>query len=675
MRLRTGTGPRFVRRLAGVLLGLTVSVSVPAQAPEARTPEVRESLDRIRESLVQMHFDEALAAIEAVLARPALTETERGDALVLRAQAHAAFGDLDAVERDYSEILHLRPGYVPDPSLTPAKAQQRFEKVRAKTVGEVELTLDPRDATLFVDGREAGPPGPGGKLWLLAGSRTLRAERRGHDPAEQAVEVAAGKSVAVSLSLLPNARTVVLRTEPAGVRVAIDGRPAGETRSEEGSIGAGAPEAELVVEDLPLGEHVFELSKECYRAERMTDTLAVDLLDRSPKRYQVVRMAPARTPLVLKRGPAGAEVRVDGKPLGRLPAESLEACPGPREIAVVFRGRVVWSVQAELAESVEAAFDVEPRPNAALVGSEAWPPELRDFGAGFNTIARLERRAGADLSDAHAWDELDLPEHVDLALGVVRGERPGAADRWYLYSPILLAVTPLAAPPAHERPAWTLAAWGLGVVDSETGGPARVVHVRTGGPAASAGLVPGDRVLEVGGRAVASARDVQATLDGARPDRPIRIKWRSAAAGDREAELSGRASPRLGSGDERPEAAAVRAAWAVVDALVRPDEAPSALANLGILLYEFDHDDLAADVWRRVDWGSRAGVGEGTKQYYLGRLLERLGREADAAEAYRRAARSESTAFTDDGPPIALAARDRLADLGVAQEGRAPSAR
>ena len=78
-----------------------------------------------------------------------------------------------------------------------------------------------------------------------------------------------------------------------------------------------------------------------------------------------------------------------------------------------------------------------------------------------------------------------------------------------------------------------------------------------------------------------------------------------------------------------------------------------------------DHFELAVDIWRRVDWGARAGIGEGTKQYYLGRALEGEGREEDAVAAYRKAAASASTAFTDDGLRIALAARDRLADLGV----------
>ena len=72
-----------------------------------------------------------------------MSEAERGEALVLRAQTHVAFGDLDAAEADYRQILELRPGYEPAPSLTPEKALVRFRKVQASTVGHVVVELDP----------------------------------------------------------------------------------------------------------------------------------------------------------------------------------------------------------------------------------------------------------------------------------------------------------------------------------------------------------------------------------------------------------------------------------------------------------------------------------------------------------------------------------------------------
>ncbi len=76
-------------------------------------------------------------------------------------------------------------------------------------------------------------------------------------------------------------------------------------------------------------------------------------------------------------------------------------------------------------------------------------------------------------------------------------------------------------------------------------------------------------------------------------------------------------------------------------------------------------------MWRRVRFGERSGVGEGTVAYYLARDLEALGQEAAARELFEKAARSGATAFTDAGPEIGPAGADHARDLG----GRAPTAR
>ena len=124
-------------------------------------------------------------------------------------------------------------------------------------------------------------------------------------------------------------------------------------------------------------------------------------------------------------------------------------------------------------------------------------------------------------------------------------------------------------------------------------------------------------------------------------------------------------SPLLVDGHENAEQAMTSAAWAVVDSACDPSGAASALANLALLFSEFGHHDLAVETWRRIRWGARTGIGDGTTQYYLGRELERLGQEQDAVKAYTSAATGTATAYHDFGPRVAPAAADRLADLGV----------
>jgi tetratricopeptide (TPR) repeat protein len=663
-----------VQRVAGIsLLLVLASVAVPrvaAQQPSLKAAQsgeqqnIRGLLDTIRNYLVQLEFENAVAAVDEALAEPARTDAERGELLILRSQAHVAAGNLAGAEQDYREILALRPDYAPDSRLTPRKAMQRFEKVQAVLVGRVLIETDPPGALLRLDGRELEAT-PENLLWLLTGSYELRAESPGFDPGVTTVEVVANEQVEIKLELVPNARSVILRTEPEGVEVVLDGTVVGLTARRPGSA---MQPAELIVEHVPLGEHEFELRKECFRSERRQDILTVDLLDRSPKRYEAVALAPVRSVLALSEGPAGAEVRLDGSFLGRLPFEPREVCPGARRLEVSFAQRLIWRSTVELRDSVDETVRIDPRPNLVLLGDSdgEWPPELAEFAGQFNTAEPQALPRGHDFNDAAGWDRVTLPEDIDLALAVVPTGRAGSRDRWLLYSPILGSVVHLdVAPTLGPRPTWRKPVWGVTVVDSRLAGPAVVIEVVEGGAAAAAGLAVGDRIESLGGRAVTTATEIEATLAVASADRPIEIAWIRGTE-QHKANLQGRWSPRLLIGPDSEEQAMLRAAWALVDSICAGEWAPAALANLGLLLSDYEHHQLAADSWRRVRWGKRQGIGEGTSAYYLGRELELLGRENDAVAAYTRAVSSVSTTFDDDGPRVAPAARDRLADLGRA---------
>ncbi len=662
------------RRLAVVAALVLLVVPATAQdGPAAEASPVRGQLDAIREDLVQLRFEKALAALDALLGDATMAEADRVEALVLRTQAHAALGDFDATEDGYREILRSRPGYVPEASLIPDKAMQRFRKVRSQMVGVARITLSPPEARLTVDGRVA-IPGSDGALALLAGTRVLRAEARGHDPEETVLEIAAGAEFPVQLQLLPNSRDVVLRTRPGGVSVLLDGVLVGETRQVEGDVelGRDAPAAELRLPNVALGQHVFRLEKPCYRTERRQDMLTVDLLDRSAKTYETVVMRPSRAAVTIAGGPGGAELYAGGERRGKLPlAAPLELCPGTVELDVRVAGRSVWRATRTLTDDERAVVEVQPRPNAAIVGVTGWPAGLAEFGAGFSTTAGVEAPRGADLSRADDWSRVTLPPHTDLALAVLPPEREGGRDRWVLYSPRLLAVEPLPmAPATTARPGWSRPVWGMMVADSRIAGGAVVVEVLEGGPAARAALQPGERVLAVAGREVAALSAIRDALGSLRGDGPVTLRVQAGAGAPREVALTPAASPALWAPGERQHSPVVFAAWAEVDAVAFPDRAPAALANLALLLAEQGRHALAVETWRRVRWGQRPGIGEGTTAYHLGRALLALGREEEAVQAFRRAAASAATTGHDDGPAVAPAARDHLADLGVVGERR-----
>jgi hypothetical protein len=652
--------------LCWLVLGLP-AIS-PAEVPDAEpASSSRLRLDSIRDDLVGLRFEQALSAIEGFLGRPDLSLSDRADALVLRSQAHVAFGDLKAAEQDYREILSMRPRFVPDASLTPRKAVERFSRVRATLIGDLTVVLQPAEARVTFDGRDF-TIAPDGTVPLLAGEHLVRAELEGFDSLQQTIEVEANRESRIELRLVPNARTVVLLTQPDGVDVTLDGVWIGHTSRPPGTgfPGTALKPAELRIENLGLGQHVFELSKPCYRTETFRDLLTVDLLDWSTKRYEPVVLARVHSTVVLGGGPPGADVIVDGQHRGRLPLAPFGVCPGERRFEVRLGGRRVWAGVGTMGESEEWVRTVEPRPNVVLVGAESWPPELLSYETAFNTT--IEDDSPRDPFSAESWSEWAgrLPPDTDLAIARGSGSTE-ATNGWVVYSPILKAVVPLEpGRVAVGRPSWTGVTWGLFVADSELGGPALVVDAAADHPASRAGLGAGDRLVSLGGTQVASSAQVQRILEVASSKAPLDVEWLSPDGTAHRGQLNGKETIRLMPGRGDSAADLVRSAWAVVDAACNPAVSEAARANLALLLSNFGRYELAARAWKRVSLPERAGIGRGTVQYYLGQALERTGREREAVRAHQAAASSRGTAFDDEGPTVAPAARDRLADLGVA---------
>ncbi|MBZ5638912.1 MAG: PEGA domain-containing protein [Acidobacteriia bacterium] len=654
------------------LVALAVSVclmspAVPrAEEPPPPTPARPSSpLDAIRDDLLALRFESALAAIDAMLRDPALPASTRLDALVLRSQAHAASGALDAAEQDYREVLDLDPAFEPDPAVASRKAIARFEKARADRVGMLRIDLDPSDATVLVDGRPARRLADG-TLPALAGSRTLRLERKGFDPLERTIDVQPGHETPFVVRLVPNVRSIVVRTEPDGVLVSVDDQPSGETARPK----SGAPDApaQLEIDDLAPGEHAITLRKPCYRTVRHRRMITVDLMDHAPLAIETVALDPVRSRLKLMGSIEGGEVRVDGNPAGTLPIEPLELCPGPRDVEVRAGGRVVWWARVELPEEGGLEVEVRPRPNLARVVAE-WPRALSPFAESFSAAPPLPLPPGADLSSTHGWEAVQLPGGTDLAVTVTPAPGGGPADRGALYSPILRTVERIEGTlPDPSRPAWLESSTGMKLADSSVWGKAVVVEVAPGGPAAAANISVGDRVLAVGSSAVDGSRQAAAALRDAAPGSEIEVHVAGPQGAPRAVRVRTAPTPVIPVRHDGARSPAVVAAWAAADGAVAGGAAPSALANLALLLSGAGRHDLAADVLRRIPWGERKGVGAGTGAYLLGRELEFQGLEADARTAFLRARASLSTAPDDDGLEVAPAAADHLADLGVAPE-------
>lgn len=661
--------------LAIALLVLTAtgpfSTSVEADEPEiTREPAASvesgspHPLDLVSANLSALRFERALEDLGQFLSSTEPDDPERLRALVLRSQANVALGRFDAAERDYREILQLRPGFRPDAAATPRRAMDRFEKVSRELVGRVRLALVPATARVSAGGVDLVAE-TDGTIALLAGEQTLLIAAPGFDAARLTLQVPAGGNSTEKVILVPNARSVVFRTEPEGVEILVDGVLAGTT-----SRNAEAPHeaAQLVVEHLPLGEHQFELRRSCFRTERRQDVLSADLLDPTPRVYSVIALVPVRASIELTGGVRDSEVRIDGVSRGKLPLSPVELCPGEHAIEVERGGRLLWRSIERLVEGEDRQLWVTVRPNALVLGRSPPPEDLVRLGEHFNLHFHPDG-SGLAAGAVDTWEADELPLTFDLVFAAEAESSASPGGAWHLHSPVLGArVHGVPLPRALGAPEIERSLWGFSTADSRRWGPAVVVSVLAGGAAEQAGLRVGERVVSLGGEPVRGAAELSRRLTSISPAGEA-VLGIDGPEGRRSTTLRPTSGLRLPAPGMDSSQQVINAAWLRAIAASEPGtaRAAAALAGLAWLLGESGRSAAAIDTWRRVEWPERAGLSRGTGQYFLGRELQRAGRTAEAAAALREAASSEATAWDDTGPTIAPAARDRLTDLGHAR--------
>jgi len=653
-----------LRRVCGTVALLILGLSVAIGQTETESPVVEPSspLQQIRDYLVELEFEKALVAIGSALGNPQLEEAERAELWVLRSETHVAFGDLNAAETDYENILRLRPGFVPDSSLTPRKARERFEKVRERTIGYLTIASTPSTVTYRINGRSVTLDSDG-RIPLLAGEHRVGVEQSGFDPHGEVVTVTAGEVLTLEVTLVPNSRTLVIRTESYDVEVLLDGKVVGRTsRSLDGS-GIG----ELLLADVALGEHQIELRKNCHRAIVLSEVLSVDLMEPGPRRLRVERLEPVNATVMFVGAIDGSQLFIDDEEVGRFPLGPVSTCPGERKIEIRLGQNLLWGARSVLPEGPPSNLDVSPRPNLVTAGEARLAPELARMAERFNRRASVSLPTG-DLKEAESWSSLPLPVDTALVLAIIPSSQAGERDRWIAYSPILKQVQEFNSVDGWERPMWRVPRWGLRLADDVSTGAPIVVAVTPQSAANEAGLAVGDRLTSIAGMPMANAATAGRALMDADPKSALAVGWQQRLDGAaREARMSVRWSPQIVMNIGSHPADFARAAWAFVDGAGRDENGMSALSNLAVMLEHYEQREQALATWSRVRWEEgRTGIGKGTALYYIGRVHAALGHDEQAATALRGAADSDATFRDDDGPPVAPAARDHLADLGIA---------
>lgn len=469
-----------------------------------------------------------------------------------RAEAHFNLGENDQVSEDFERILQLDPGWHIDPSLVSPKLVKVVDLLRRQTVGEIVVLVEPLDATVTVGGQTIEIVGQA--TAVLAGLQPLVIRRPGYGPVEEEIEIRAARSMTVEHTLERLSTVARIRVRPVGATVLVDGEPA-QIAERTALPGAEADAGEeMAIEGLLAGKHVLEFRLAEHRPFRYGFE-AIELDD-----YQLpeVVLEPMRGEIRLTELPNGAVVRFDslpGTPTSTADGvTSFALAPGDHLIEVYQRGVGGFRHQISLGDQEIAEVSVRMRPTVAFLGVlgndrlaasdlstrlVSSLGQLRDWlwsdhsidapavldAAGL-TAAEMRRLRGlASRRAAPAWPEIqrsfDTQFGASLYLLAVLADDLYAtsADLWlwsaapWPAAPGIRTVSieagdqglePLVA--AFEMEALpSYLQFGARFIDSDG---VVITSVIKGGPALAAGLAPGDRIVELSGRPVATVEEL-----------------------------------------------------------------------------------------------------------------------------------------------------------------------
>lgn len=712
--------------LLGILVGV-LCCGVGALAQEevdlgAAALQSRRSLAEAKALYDEVEFARAIQVLDNLLAEfdawaqgtmPEEDEDVRLEGLKLRGLAYSNLGQTEAARADYAAVLRQRPSLKLDERLLSPKIIEAFEQVRKEVTGMLVVSSDPPGAEVRMAGRTLGVT-PLEPLRVAAGRYLLDVEKRGFSALREGIQIEPGQTAEREYVLSRNARSVSVLTQPSGVRVLVDELEIGVTSGTppagyevvlmEKGLDPAEVSAPLIVPYLSAGHHVLRVEKPCYAT--LEADFEVTLEDNDlPLELEPVVLAESRSTLHLESIPSGAEVSVDGRPVGRTPLEVRDLCGADVRVRMSMEHVGTWEDLVALDPARPQTFRGELKLTLASLGAvrevgvedlqaEAWDSFLenvlaaqqdyagRVMGVTTDTImpAHLElfrviQAAGSGLPVLSADLGRRLTKETGGDLFLVAVPASSTQARIFLFgvqreAPDVIPVSGWSDAQVEalqvllERESLRSMAWsGLLTVETAESDFPYVLRPWAGAPEGTS-VLPGDRIRSVGGRPVVSRRDLEAEFSGRQPGSIVDVSVKRGGAIVETVVVTAQ-TPVF----ERPggKEVLVNKILADLERLRRmdTDTRRQSLAAMGVGLAYLTSGEPLKALSRGFEHCSLApgpGISKGSVDYLKGVSLEALGsgRQNEAAAAFASAAsESDATLWRDDGPLVAPLAKAR----------------
>ena len=578
-------------------------------------------------------------------------------------------------------LMDLNPDFELDRALTSQRLLSLYDRMKGERYALVKLSYTPEGGRLLVDGRSVTTMA---RKYLPFGTHKLTYARPGHASADAILELAPRDVKSVDFKLTRTASTITLYVQPSDVEILLDGESLGFAIGKAGPEAASLatplglrPEdlsAPFVIPQLSAGKHRLELRASCLRP-KMLELGAEFATPAADHTLQPIRMDPSRGTLSVNSAWPGGELFLSNQSRGPLPVANLSACSGPYDLLVRFPVGAFFS-RITVEEGKTLSLEVRPKPRLTFLGLEGddftgrarFLAHLESLGDRLQQLIFLSPHAGEPTAEAlarlKASRETELvliarpvPDkvihHVELIVATLDGEEERLVVKPLEQDPLGSLASRLNAVPPVQRP-------GLGFSVLDIPGEPGPWVLAASEPAMKAGLQVGRPILQVQGKSVSTAQELQVLLDsskepvsilqeGGTMTLPVQREFLEVPLGSKDLCYPG-----------------VLAHLRLQYAGAKGDKANLMKLNMALVLMQFRKYEKAIELLRDARLSNITGVSQGTIDYHTGLCFLHLGTpyQAEAMQAFRQALKyPQSTILGPEGPLVAPLARQALEDL------------
>lgn len=222
----------------------------------------------------------------------------------------------------------------------------------------IALTSQPDHADVWVNGAVQGST-PTVLSGLAAGSYLIELHKEGYQRAYRNVNLLEGQQLKLDMKMKPETGLLLVRTDPAGVELLVDGASRGQTP--------------VLLSDLALGKYEIE-----FRAPKlMPRRMDVEIKGRTPQKIDA-KLAMNTARLTVTSEPSDAEFRVNGVLMGKTPVVIDEIPAGDAELRVSKRGYKPYfrEMTIEAARPYEVIARLESLPSGLTIVSDPSGAEI-----------------------------------------------------------------------------------------------------------------------------------------------------------------------------------------------------------------------------------------------------------------------------------------------------------